>query len=99
MPVFEILKELELFGDCETYDSHVAYVDNEKQAIDFCEKHEECTYQPILITKYDNALEGRLLEVPCCENCLFCQNGNYCGVCDCDVEKNYICEEYTVRED
>ena len=98
MPIFEIIKELELFDSFETYDAHVAYVDNEQQAIAFCEKHKECKYQPIFITKYDIYLEGNLNEVPCCENCLYRENKD-CTMFDCDIEKHYLCECYDRGDD
>lgn len=61
--VFEIERRLE-----HRYE-HVAFVTNEELALDFCEKHKDCSYHEIHITKYRNELEGMRAEVPCCGSC------------------------------
>lgn len=99
MPFFEITREIELFSDFETYTGHVAYVDNEKQAIEFCRKHKDCNYGEIFITKYDNYLEAQLNTVSCCENCYYFDNEtNYCASWE-ETIPNCICEDYIRRDD
>ena len=53
----------------ERFDEHVAFVTNEDLAFEFCEKHKDCYYHEIHITKYRNELEAQRGEVPCCESC------------------------------
>ena len=36
----------------ERFDEHVAFVTNEDLAFEFCEKHKDCYYYPVHITKY-----------------------------------------------
>lgn len=94
--VFEIKRKLE-----HKYE-HVAFVTNEELALDFCEKHKDCSYHEIHITKYRNELEARRVGVPCCESCektearfktdgtvhLFCKE--YHGF----VDKTECCEKW-----
>ena len=96
--VFEIERRLE-----HRYE-HVAFVTNEDLALDFCEKHRNCSYHEIHITKYRNELEAKRASVPCCGSCekmqerfktdgtvhLFCKE--YHGF----VDKTECCENWTM---
>ena len=61
--VFEIERKL------DNRDEHVAFVTNEELAWEFCDKHKDCYYHEIHITKYRNELEAKRGEVPCCGSC------------------------------
>ena len=61
--VFEIERKL------DHRDEHVAFVTDEKLALEFCDKHKDCYYHEIHVTKYRNELEAKRAEVPCCGSC------------------------------
>lgn len=61
--VFEIERKL------ADKDEHVAFVTNEELAWEFCDKHKDCYYHEIHVTKYRNELEAKRGEVPCCGSC------------------------------
>ena len=61
--VFEIERKL------DHRDEHVAFVTNEELAWEFCDKHKDCYYHEIHVTKYRNELEAKRAEVPCCGSC------------------------------
>ena len=61
--IFEIERKL------DHRDEHVAFVTNEELAWEFCDKHKDCYYHEIHITKYRNELEAQRGEVPCCGSC------------------------------
>lgn len=61
--VFEIERKL------SDTNEHVAFVTNEELAWEFCDKHKDCYYHEIHITKYRNELEAMRAQVPCCGSC------------------------------
>lgn len=61
--VFEIERKL------RDTTEHVAFVTDETLAWEFCDKHKDCHYHEIHITKYRNELEAKRGEVPCCGSC------------------------------
>lgn len=63
-PIYEIQRNFE-----DRISSHVAFVNDEKFAIEFCEEHSDCTYHQIHVTKYPLELETLRTRVPTCENC------------------------------
>ena len=63
--ILEITREMHDGRQC-----HVAFVNDEDLAYEFCDKHKDCNYGPIPITKYPLHLEVQRCDVPCCENCM-----------------------------
>lgn len=53
----------------DRFDEHVAFVTDEDLAFEFCEKHKDCYYHPIHISRHLNELEGLRSRVPCCSSC------------------------------
>lgn len=64
--IFEIEREMKDGRTC-----HVAFVNDENIASEFCDKHKDCNYGPIPITKYNLHLEAQRCDVPCCETCIY----------------------------
>ena len=89
----------------DRFDEHVAFVTDEDLAIEFCDKHYDCYYHPIHITRYANELEGLRRRVPCCESCdnretrfnkkgekgLFCKYNNEF------VDETFYCEGWEME--
>lgn len=97
-PVFEISRRLD-----ETWE-HVAFVDDETLAQTFCDKHRDCSYGQINMTKYPLHLEGARTNVPCCESCSSCElipDDEYEGYCN-NLEENVSltgkCEDWTFED-
>ena len=97
-PVFEISRRLD-----ETW-KHVAFVDDETLAQTFCDKHKDCSYGQINMTKYPLHLEGARTNVPCCESCSSCEpipDDKYEGYCK-NLEENVSltgkCEDWTFED-
>ena len=89
----------------ERFDEHVAFVTNEDLAFEFCEKHKDCYYYPVHITKYFNELEGLRSKVPCCESCdntetRFKANGEkglFCKYNNEFVDETFYCEGWEME--
>ena len=89
----------------DRFDEHVAFVTDEDLAIDFCDKHSDCYYHPIHITKYANELEGLRRRVPCCDSCdnsetRFKINGNkglFCKEHENFVDETEFCENWEME--
>lgn len=96
-PVFEISRRLD-----ETWE-HVAFVDDETLAQNFCDKHRDCSYGPILITKYPLQLEGARENVPCCKTCTHCKlnpdgTKGFCEECEDSVSLTGYCNDWMDRD-
>ena len=74
-PIYEIFRYSK-GGDVR---HHVAFVDSESFANEFCDKHKDCGYGQVHITKYRNELEFARANVPTCSNCKF-QKDSVCMV-------------------
>ena len=80
----------------------MAFVTNEELAWEFCDKHKDCYYHEIHITKYRNELEAKRGDVPTCENCKHLSTslkGNpICRLYDGLTELDDYCNEWDYDE-
>lgn len=89
----------------DRFDEHVAFVTDEELAIEFCDKHSDCYYHPIHITRYANELEGLRNRVPCCGSCektetrfqLNGAKGMYCKEHENFVDETEFCENWDME--
>lgn len=66
MIMFEIRQKIPdgMIGDeyPDMDEIHIGFVSDEFFAQEFCEAHPDCSYGPVLETKYSNHLEGNLID-------------------------------------
>lgn len=96
-PVFEIRREL------DEGDVHVAFVDDETLAQTFCDKHKDCSYGQISMTKYPLELEVARTEVPCCGSCCYCddipdEHEGFCNKLDESVSLTGYCNDWMYED-
>lgn len=99
-PVYEISRYLEEDRTC-----HVAFVDSEELAHEFCDKHKDCEYSQISMTKYLNALEFARANIPTCENCKHFLNPEtyhsinlWCSLHEDNISLDGYCSEWEFNE-
>jgi len=91
-PVYEISRYL------EDRTCHVAFVDSEELAQEFCDKHKDCRYGQISMTRYMNALEFNRANIPTCENCKHCTVNQWCYLTNEPVATDEYCDDWEYDE-
>lgn len=95
-PIFEIIRR---FFD---RDCHVAFVDSEEFAWEFCNRHKDCTYGQVPITKYLRQLDAMRANVPTCSNCKHFLDkhkvGQLCKLTEDVIEYDGYCSDWEYDE-
>ena len=98
-PIYEIFRYVNDGDDSH----HVAFVDSEDFAIEFCGKYKDCGYDEVHITKYPNELRYRRANVPTCSNCKHLTDKNHpisqwCLLTNDPVKHNEYCMDWELDE-